>query len=275
MGNEDSVAAFYRNAPDYDWEYRKLTADIPFYIRLCADLARDEWLLDLCCGTGRETIPLANWSKITAVDITPAMIDLCRQKLARQSPEIRRRINLVLGDIRNVGVGFGRYKLAIIPFNSFLHLLTTEDQLAALRNIYQHLASGGYFIADIFCPSVERLAQAQGPNWVREERAVENLETSQLLVRQAVVHYDPGTQIQTNHFYYYIYEAGGEQRLLRRYWSPLEIRMIFPAEWRLLLRTAGFTIVEEWGDYERTPFQSVVSATPSSAKMLFLCRKEE
>lgn len=274
----DFVSAMYRNAPDYDLEYQGRTADIPWLEALCAKYAPGGQVLDLCCGTGRETVALARWAarsgaRVTGVDVTPEMLDLCRAKIAAEPPEVQRAVRLVLADIRTMDVGKGSYHFACVPFNSFLHLLTTADQLAALRNIADHLVRGGYFIADIFCPSVSRLEQALGPTWVREELAIEDQATGSLLTRRAVARYDETTQIQNIRFYYEIYELGGKRKLKRAYWSPLSIRMIFPAEWRLLLAAAGFSIVAEWADYAGTPFGQKETSAKSSL-MLFLGQRQ-
>lgn len=40
-----------------------------------------------------------------------------------------------------------------------MHLYTQADQLACLGRVYEHLRPGGYFIADIYAPLFEQLAQ--------------------------------------------------------------------------------------------------------------------
>lgn len=279
MASQNIIHAQYRDADNYDWEHRNYLHDLPFLEQLCAEHAggTDGKVLDLCCGTGRETIPLARIAakknfRITGVDMTEAMLVRLREKLTVEPKEVQQAVDVVHGDMQTVDAGKGKYTLALIPFSGFLFMLTTEDQLLTLRNIHDHLAPGGYFLADIFCPNIEKVSQDIGITRVREELSVEDEERGELLVRSSTVRYDPISQIQRIRFYYHIYELNDERKLIRSHWSPSALRLIFPNEWRLLLQTAGFEIVEEWGNYDRHPFEEIAKKTPSP-KMLFLCRK--
>jgi SAM-dependent methyltransferase len=55
-----------------------------------------------------------------------------------------------------------RYDLLICPFNALQHLLTVEDQLAALREAHRVLAPGGRFVFDLFVPRFEHIAESYG-----------------------------------------------------------------------------------------------------------------
>jgi hypothetical protein len=58
----------------------------------------------------------------------------------------------------------GRYTLIVIPFNSFLHNLTQDDQVATLRCCRQHLDEGGRLAITIFHPSAAKLIEmSQAP----------------------------------------------------------------------------------------------------------------
>lgn len=266
------VRDHYRNAPHYDYEYADLTADIGFNVRLAQELALGGKVLEFCAGTGRITFPLAEAGveggySVVGVDLTPAMLNIAKEKLLEKPPEVQKGLILVEGDMRNVNVGRGEFKLVLIPFNSFMHMTTPEDQLATLRNAWEHLKPGGHFIADIFLPDVTRLARNLGPSWLEMEKIMPIEEKGIVLIRSGAFNYVPHKQLLTATWVYQIFELEGDKQLLETYWSPFEIRVIFAGEWPLLLEKAGFQIMERWGSFNREPF------VEGSGRMLFLCQK--
>ncbi len=263
-----TIQDHYRNAPHYDYEYRDLTADIEFNVGLAKDFAPNGKILEFCAGTGRITLPLVNAGfNVTGVDITPAMLNIARQKASLLPMDVQERLQLIDGDMRNVTVGHSQFDLALIPFNSFMHMTTPQDQLAALTNAYKHLKAGGYFMADIFLPNVERLARNMGPSWIDMEKVMAIEEEGITLIRSGSFGYIPHQQLVTATWIYQIFESKGDRKLLNTYWSPFEIRVVFPGEWELLLEKAGFNIVEKWGSFDRASFGE------QSGRMLFLCQK--
>jgi SAM-dependent methyltransferase len=126
--------------------------DVPFYVDLARQAAgRGEAVLELACGTGRVTIPIAQAGvEVTGLDNAPAMLDVARRKAAAAGVDVR----WVLGDMRTFRLG-QRFGLVIIPFRSFLHLLTDADQQACLQHVYEHLLPGGRFALNFF---VQKLA---------------------------------------------------------------------------------------------------------------------
>src|SRR3989304_4574878 len=95
-------------------------------------------VLELACGTGRVTIAIAEAGlPIVGLDASPAMLGRARHKTeGRDNPR------WVDGDMRDFRLD-ERFGLVIIPFRSFLHLLTVADQKACLAHIREHLAEGG------------------------------------------------------------------------------------------------------------------------------------
>lgn len=262
----------YRNAPHYDIEYADVTRDIGFTVLLAQELAGGGKILEFCSGTGRITFPLAHAGieagfSVVGVDYTPAMLDIATEKLSEESPGIKQIVTLIQGDMRKVDVGKGEFSLVLVPFNSFLHMTTQKDQLAALQNAWDHLLPGGYFLADIFLPDVNRLARNMSSSWIQMEKVIPVEEEGIVLIRSGAFDYEPHNQLLSATWQYQIFKLGGERRLLETYWSPFEVRVIFAAEWKLLLEKAGFKIIEKWGSFDREPFGD------SAGRMLFLCKK--
>ena len=98
-------------------------------------------VLDFACGTGAQTIPLAQKGyAVTACDISPAMVEIGRQKMP---PDIQ--ITWKQGDMRYSKMG--QFDAVIAMFNA-VGYLSPSDFITALRNIREHLSPSGLFIFD-------------------------------------------------------------------------------------------------------------------------------
>ncbi|MCH9038335.1 MAG: class I SAM-dependent methyltransferase, partial [Chloroflexi bacterium] len=102
----------------YDHYTLGLAGDTRFYV----EEARKSTgrVLELACGTGRITIPLAQAGiNVVGVDLSPSMLAIARKKVAELSEEDAKRVSLVEGDMRSFYVdtpGGERFGLAMIPF---------------------------------------------------------------------------------------------------------------------------------------------------------------
>jgi SAM-dependent methyltransferase len=86
-------------APFYDWENARTLGrrDVPFWRSLALQAGGP--VLELGCGTGRISLPLARaGAELTGIDRSPAMLAYARGRLRRA--RLAGRINLVQGDIR-------------------------------------------------------------------------------------------------------------------------------------------------------------------------------
>jgi SAM-dependent methyltransferase len=123
--------------------------DVPFYLRLARQSAdAGHAVLDLGCGTGRVTLPIAREGiETVGLDNAPAMLDVARRKAAAEALDVP----WIEADMRDFQIdrSFG---LIIIPYRSFLHLLTGEDQMSCLASVREHLVPGGRFALNFFTP---------------------------------------------------------------------------------------------------------------------------
>jgi len=147
------------NAEAYDFDMgRSADAmhDVPFYVELAREAAqKGQAVLELGCGTGRVTIPIAEAGvDVVGVDNARAMLDVARRKAGSAGVHVR----WVTADMAAFQLE-QRFGLVIIPFRSFLHLLTEAEQLACLRCVYEHLLPGGRFALNFF---VQPLAARAG-----------------------------------------------------------------------------------------------------------------
>jgi SAM-dependent methyltransferase len=227
-------------------------AHLPFY----ADIARHQAgaVLELACGTGQLTIPIALQGLPTAgLDLSSAMLDAAKRRASAAGASAA----FLQGDMRDFA--FGRaFNLIIVARNSLLHLHSTGDLLAALTAVRRHLARDGVFAFDIFNPDVGILARPPGQRF-----PVMNVTATPFgpLNVEDTHDYDSATQV--NRATWYISTPDR-----RDAWTvPLNLRSIFPQELPLLVSAAGLELISRVGDLSGAPFDR------RSRMQVCLCRR--
>src|SRR4030067_2512004 len=138
------AASFYDS--DHD-----MPNDIPFYQARIPTPAAS--ILELGCGTGRVTLALVpHCSYIHGLDLSPAMLTICREKLAKADlPSGRVRVEE--GDIANFDLARS-FDLIIAPFRVLQNLDTDAQVDGLFECIRRHLAPGGSCILNVFRPNM-------------------------------------------------------------------------------------------------------------------------
>ncbi len=96
--------------------------DLPFYSRWLKKRKNGN-ILELCCGTGRLTIPLAQEGyNITGVDNNTSMLKQAKEK----ANELKAPVRFIKSDIRSLDLP-EVYDIIFIPFNS--NCLSTISKL--------------------------------------------------------------------------------------------------------------------------------------------------
>ena len=245
----------YEDAELYDRIVSPPSDSVDFYRTEARTTSGD--LLELACGTGRLTIPLAldltrQDRGVTGLDQAPAMLEAARRKAA----DAGATIEWVAGDMRNFALG-RRFGFIFVAFNSMLHLTTNDALGECFACVRAHLAPGGTFAFDIFNPSIPLLARA------RDERStVMRLHDPKLgeVHVETTIDYDAATQVNRGAW---IFSAAGRPDYLT---VPLHLRSIFPQELPMLLAANGLELMTRYGDYGREPF------TNESARQVCTCR---
>lgn len=245
------TADFY-DYPDLYDALLPVGAHVPFYV----DLARQQSgaVLELACGTGQITIPLAAYGRPTmGLDLSQAMLKTAMQRAATAGADV----TFVHGDMRTFALDRD-FNLIVIARNSLLHLLSTADLLAALTAIRHHLSPDGLFAFDIFTPDVRLLAKRPG-----ERQLMMDVETSPFgpLTVETTHDYDATMQVNSSTLYV------STQERQDAWVVPIVLRSIFPQELPLLLSAAGLELVERFGDLARRPFVT------GSRMQVCLCRR--
>lgn len=216
--------------------------DLAFWASLVGERVR---VLELACGTGRIALPLARaGAEVTAIDISPSMLTRARDKPGGDA------VTWIEADMRTFDAP-GRYDLAILGFNA-INLLEVDDAITCLARVARCLARHGRLVIDTFLPNPSKLEAA--------ELALPPYRVGDVEVRVTARRtYDPAQQ---------------RRRLELAIWSSdradpehdaFDLHVYFPSELRLVIERAGFSVVERFGGYDRSPL------TATSSTQIVVC----
>ncbi len=247
----------------YDLENADFTEDLPFWLELAEEYG--DPILELGCGTGRVLLHLARRGHaVTGIDNSPEMLARLEAKLGMTSAQhIATAPSLVRADMTSFSVS-GLFKQAIMPFNTFMHLLTLEDQIAAFTCIRKHLQHGAALALDVINPG-EAYAAPAGEQGLALERTFVDGESGSAVQQFSSVAVDRAAQIAR---ITWLYDSVGPDGAVQRTIVPLTLRYTFPGEMRLLLEKCGFALTHLYGDYQRSPFAD------GSPRMIVLAAKQ-
>jgi SAM-dependent methyltransferase len=235
-------------APFYDWENARTLGrrDVPFWRNLA--LHSGGSVLELGCGTGRVSLPLARAGvRLTGVDRSAAMLDLARRRVVRGG--LRPQLQLVQADIRHLpfaaarssGRSQERFALVMAPYGILQSLLRERDLADTLAEVHRVLQPNGTFglelVADL--PSWEEYRKRVSLKGWRDRRGGTHITLIET-VRQ-----DParGRTMFDQEFV----EKRGRQT--RRHRFSLAFRTLSLPQMTRRLERAGFEISALLGDY--------------------------
>ena len=228
-------------APFYDWENARTVArrDVDFWQRLAA--AQDGPVLELGCGTGRITAPVARaGARIVGIDRSAPMLARARQRLRRA----RLPAMLLRGDIRHLP--FRRrvkFELVMAPYGILQSLTREKDLRATLGEVARVLRRGGLFAIDLV-PDLPRWSEYEQRVSLAGRRGrghVTLTESVRQDRRQRLTIFDQEYE-----------ERRGRERSVRRF--SLIFRTLSVPQMRSRLEAAGFGIDAVLGDYQGGPW---------------------
>ncbi len=214
-------------------------SDLHFYKKWLPQ-HKDAKILELCCGTGRLTLPIAKEGyNICGVDYTPSMLERAKVKASDAGLDI----NFIEADIRTLNLQ-EKFDLVFIPFNSIHHLYKNEDLFEALKRVQNHLKEGGIFLLDCFNPNIQYIVENQ-----KDLKVIAEYTTSdgrKVLIKQ-FMRYENATQINRIEWHYFIND---EFHSIQN----MDMRLFFPQELDSYLERAGFNVIHKFGDFEEEAF---------------------
>ncbi len=199
-------------------------------------------VLELACGTGRLTIPLArDGHDVTGLDASPSMLRAAQAKAGAEGVSVLLRT----GDMRSFSLG-RRFRLVLVTCNSLAHLESNDALVSCLSGIREHLAEDGILAFDIVHPRPSALAACDG----RTVRLDLGINPSSGIPVEEEAHYDPVRQVRTARWRIGAGAGGGKPL------APLALRQIFPQELELLLQASGLRLTARYGDFARRPLSA-------------------
>lgn len=221
------------------------------------DLARQAGgpILELGCGYGRITIPLAQRGvqDLTGVELSAPSLAYARTRTGTLP------IRWVEADVRDFHLN-QRYPFIFARGDVCNFMLTRRDQEAMLTRVREHLADRGKFLVDTMP--------------MRPDKMIGDPED----IPWYTINHPNGRQIYTagrgwfDHIRQWYIQRVHEHwdsvdgELVRPPWE-LTLRYVMPQEMEALLHYNGFKIVAQYSDYRGEPI------TPEAPQYIYLCEK--
>jgi SAM-dependent methyltransferase len=242
----DGAAGWDAYAPFYDWENAQTLGrrDVPFWRRVAAGV--DGLVLELGCGTGRVSTPLARAGvHLVGIDLSAPMLDRARRRSFAKPAAGRHRTGLIRGDIRRLPFRTGAFSMVIAPYGILQSLTRPRDLSDTLAAVARVLRPGALFGMDLV-PDV--------PNWREYRNRVQlrgRSRGAQLTLIESVSQ-DRRRRLTTFE-QRYVERRGRDSR---EHQFTLTFRTLsVPAMVRQLER-AGFVVESVLGDYRGRPWDA-------------------
>ena len=242
-------------APFYDWENARTLGrrDVPFWRRVAAQANGP--VLELGCGTGRVSIPLAKAGvDLTGIDRSAPMLDRARRRITKSihhttkfpSHQIARSPRFVRGDIRALPFRARSFSRVLAPYGVLQSLLADRDLASTLESVARVLPRGGIFGLDLV-PDV--------PNWREYDNKIQlrgRAAGGAHLTLIESVRQDPRRRLTT--FEQRYVERRGEKTAEHRF--EVMFRTLTIEQMARRLERAGFVVDAVLGDYRGRPWDA-------------------
>ncbi len=216
--------------------------DVPFWTSLARAAASP--VLELGCGTGRVTAPLARaGADVIGVDFSSAMLARARGRLRRS--RLRGQARLVRADIRALPFFDASFDLVIAPYGILQSLLRPRDLGETLRAVHRVMRPGGRLAMELVAdlPSWKEYAgETRLSGWRQGRRSHITLVESVRQDRRR------GLTIFQQQFV----EQRGRTRSSRKF--QLAFRTLSVPQMAARLTRAGLHVTARLGDYEGGPW---------------------
>ncbi|KHF38910.1 class I SAM-dependent methyltransferase [Halalkalibacter okhensis] len=240
----------------YDKENEAYIPELPFLLKWASK--QKGIIIDLACGTGRLTIPVAkNGFKLVGVDIHKGMLD----EAVNKSSNLGLDIDWVEQDCTNLSLNL-KSQLIYSVGNSFQHFLSNEVQDRFLSSVNKHLENNGIFIFGTRFPSVDELLQPSTEEYWRTYTDHESLNSVDVYT---ISTYDSLSQIQHYTTVRKYKNSNGE--LVSEKKTNIRLRYVFPKEMERTLDSNGFEIVNIYRDWNETLLAN------ENNEMIYVCKK--
>jgi len=230
--------------------------DIDFYKELAIRHGRKA--LELGVGTGRVAIELAKANvRIWGIDTSKFMLNVAKQKLGKESTQVRKRVALKLGDMRSFKLS-EHFPFVYIASSTFEHCTTKEDQKSCLTSAYHTLRRKGILAFDISQPKPDQPLNS----WWIDRRA---LNQSEEVVRTIFSRRNPQTNIVSVNLFFDLCQRG---ELTKRYYEYGEALISSKQDIENTLTNVGFKLNKVYGSFDKSTYNE------KSEKAIFIAIKQ-
>lgn len=267
------IDSFETFAELYELTHRSKEDDLPLYLEFAREVG--DPILEIGCGTGRVTFPLAeSGHRVHGIDLSQSMLDIAHQKAGSYTEDVQQRVTFERQDMAELNVPGKQFHLVLMPYGEFAHVLERERQEATLEAIANHMMSGGILVIGMsnWDALEERMSYTggqiakMGSSMPLKYEGVFYDETNdRQIVRYLARGYDPSVQIAIHVYVHEITDLHGQ--FIAKKTNIVPIRYVFRYEMEHLLEKAGFKVEAIYGYYDRSPFCF------DSKRMIFVARR--
>ena len=152
--------------------------------------------------------------------------------------------SIIHADMRHVNLN-KTFDYLFIGFNSFSHLLDSEDVSLFFDKVKSHMHEKSYFYIDLFIPHPSFLYRRNG-----REKIMDFFDSSikQDVIIEESLDYNEKSDIISIHWDYYIKNQNSIYRTFK-----FKMKAYYPDTMNRILIDSGFTIHSVWGDYDYSP----------------------
>jgi len=220
-----------------------------------------ENVLELGCGSGRVSIPLAQGgSSVWGMDREESMLEVARANLAKEPEPVQKRVSLFQADMTRFQLAT-RFGAVICPCNTF-SVLTASERKDVWQRVAEHLISQGVFAISLPNPTLLVRYKNQTETESVQEAIFPHPQTGNpVQVSSAIESVEEGVIWRWH--YDHLLPDGQVERLTmstKHYYTPLEV-------YEREMREIGFHLRGLYGDFEKGQF------SPESLYLILVVQK--
>lgn len=195
------------------------------------NLQANSSVLDMACGAGRHAVTFAKLRfKVTAVDLSQLLISEARKSADQENVEI----DFIISDILEFETN-KKFDLVVNLFTSIGYFDYDEENYAVIKKAYDLLNEGGYFVLDYF--NKDFLLKNLIPMTVFSENGLKIIQNRSVDGKRVVKKITIAKDGLSEEFYE-------------------SVRLYSFEEIINYIKKAGFTIVQQYGDYLGNSYES-------------------
>jgi SAM-dependent methyltransferase len=233
------------NAELYDLAWGDQSGDLQMY----EQFARRGELpcLELGVGTGRVALHLARQGlHVVGIDASAPMLARLEASLDHEAAQ---HLRLIEADMRDFDLTPQQFDLVYCAGNSFQHMLTTDDQFAALRCVARHLARGAVYVMQLRALRAIDWAVERAPLYLRWTRPIGGSD-DRLMRFDSTTTAAAAQTATTTHFFDRVSPDGSVSRRIIEY----TLRYTGLPELRSLHDASGLRITNVYADTDLSPY---------------------